>query len=67
MKTYRITELCGKSWENAIRQVTRNINNNLNANFSYDRDKWFMEKCIEGFALRFDENGCLLREENYEN
>lgn len=61
MRTYKIDELYGDNWINAIVEVLYLLNRGRDNKLFYMRDKFFVEEMAQKLGVRFTENGNIVR------
>lgn len=59
---YKINELYGEAWIDAVHEVMTKLNKALWTDFFMARDKYQIEKIAYDLNLKFNENGELIRE-----
>lgn len=60
--TYRINELYGEAWLDAVYTVMTKLNDVLGTDYFMARDKYTVEKIAYELNLKFDEKGKLITE-----
>lgn len=62
METYRINQLCGEEYREAICNVMWTVNDTFgNSNLFFGRDNAVIDMLAERLGIRFDKNGNIVR------